>query len=65
MSIDRMQRVFGVYYYLQIVDTSKCILKDIFICIIKEQCSAKEKSTCRHYKGSQNTVNDILGKMKQ
>ena len=45
MSIDRMEQVFGVYYYLQLADTLKCILKDIFICIMKEQCSDKEEST--------------------
>jgi len=27
-----------VYYYLQLADTLKYILKDTFICIIKEQC---------------------------
>ena len=27
-----------MYYYLQLADTLKYILKDIFICIIKEQC---------------------------
>jgi len=30
---------FGLYYYLQLVDTVRDIVKDIFICIIKEQCS--------------------------
>ena len=45
MSIDRMERDFGVYYYLQLACTLKCILKDIFICIIKVQCSDKEEST--------------------
>jgi len=64
MSIDRMEQVFGVYYYLQLVDTLKCILKDIFICIVKEQCSDKEERTRRHYKGCQNTINDILGQIK-
>jgi len=63
MSIDRMERVFGVYYYLQLADTLKCILKDMFICIIKKQCSDKEESTWRQYKGCQNTVNDILGQI--
>jgi len=61
MSIDSMQGVFGVYYYVQIADTLKCILNDIFISIIKEQCSDKEESTRRHYKGCQNTVDDISG----
>jgi len=44
MSIDRMEQVFGVYYYLQLADTLKCISKDIIICIIKEQCSDIEES---------------------
>jgi len=39
MSIDRMARDFGDYYYQQLADTVKYILKDIFGCIIKEQCS--------------------------
>jgi len=39
MSIDRKERDFWVYHYLQFVDTVKYILQDIFICIIKEQCS--------------------------
>jgi len=38
-SIDWKECEFGVYYYLQLADTVKYILKDIFICIIKEQCS--------------------------
>jgi hypothetical protein len=33
-----------VYYYLQLVDTVKYILKDIFICIIKGQCSDQDES---------------------
>ena len=64
MSIDRMEWVFGVYYYLQLVDNLKCISKDIFICIINEQCSDKEESTWRWYKGCQNTINDIVGQIK-
>jgi len=39
MSIDRVARDFGDYYYQQLADTVKYILKDIFGCIIKEQCS--------------------------
>jgi len=34
--------IFGFYYYLQLADTLKYILNDIFIWIIKEQCSDKE-----------------------
>jgi len=45
MSIDRMERDFWVYYYLQLADTLKYILKDIFICIIKQQCSDEGEST--------------------
>ena len=43
-SIDRMGRHFGHYYYPELADTVKYILKDIFICIIREQCSDQEKS---------------------
>jgi len=39
MSIDRMKQDFWVYYCLQLADTLKYILYDMFICIIKEQCS--------------------------
>jgi len=38
-SIDQMARRFDDYYYPEFTDTVKYILKDIFICIIKEQCS--------------------------
>jgi len=64
MSIDQMERDFWVYYYLQLVDTLKYILKDIFICIIKDQCIDEGESTWRWYKGCQNTSNDILGQIK-
>jgi len=43
-SIDQMARHFGDYYYPELVDTVKYILKDIFICIIKEQCSDQDES---------------------
>jgi len=33
-----------MYYYPQLVDTINYILKDIFICIIKGQCSNQEES---------------------
>jgi len=42
--IDRKERDFWVYYYLQLVDTLKYILKDIFMCIIKEQYSDQGKN---------------------
>jgi len=35
------------YHYLQLADTLKYILKDIFICTIKEQCRDKWKRTWR------------------
>jgi len=60
MSIDRMKGDFGVYYYLQLADTLKYILKDILICIIKEQCFDEGESIWRRYKGCQNTINDLL-----
>jgi len=43
-SIDQMERVFAVYYYLQSANTVKYILKDILICIIKEQCCNQGES---------------------
>ena len=64
MSIDRMECDFWVYYYLPLADTLKYILQDIFIWIIKEQCSDEGASTLRQYKGCQNTINDILGQIK-
>jgi hypothetical protein len=39
ISINRMAQHFGDYYYPEFADTVKYILKDIFICIIKQQCS--------------------------
>jgi len=46
-----MNGIFENYYYLQLADTLKHILQDIFICIIKEQCSDKGKSTWRRLNG--------------
>jgi hypothetical protein len=43
-SNDRMAWDFGDNYYPELVDTVKYILHDIFICIIKEQCSDQEES---------------------
>jgi len=43
-TIDREEWDFGVYYYLQLANTVKYILKDIFICIIKAQCSDQEET---------------------
>jgi len=60
ISIDGMEQDFWVYYCLQLVDTLKYILKDIFICIIREQVSDEGESTGRWYKGCHNTMNDIL-----
>jgi len=47
-TIDRKEQDFGVYYYLQLADTVKYILQDIFICIIKAQCSDQEESRWKH-----------------
>jgi len=44
MTNDRKEWDFGVYYYLQLVDSVMYILKDIFMCIIKAQCSDQEES---------------------
>jgi hypothetical protein len=43
-SIDRMAWHFGDYYCSEFADTVKYILKDIFVCIINEQCSDQEES---------------------
>jgi len=43
-SIDRMALHFGDHYYPEFADTVKYILKDIFLSIIKEQCSDQEES---------------------
>jgi len=43
-SIDQMARHFGDHYHPEFADTVKYILKDIFICIIQEQCSDQEES---------------------
>jgi len=59
-SIDRMKRDFWEYYYLQLADTLKYILRDIFICIINEQCVDEGESIWRRYKSCQITINDIL-----
>jgi len=64
MNIDWMEWDFWVYYYLQLADTLKYILNDIFICIIQEQCIDEGDSTWRQYKGCQNTINDTLGQIK-
>ena len=37
--INRMARHFGDYYNPDFADTVEYILNDIFICIIKQQCS--------------------------
>jgi len=64
MSIDWMKRDFWVYYYVQLADTLMYILRDIFICIIKEQSIDEGESTWRRYNGCQNTINDISGQIK-
>jgi hypothetical protein len=38
-SLDWKDGDFAVYYYLQLANLVKCILKDLFISIIKEQWS--------------------------
>jgi len=63
-SIDRKERDFWVYYYLQLEDTMKYILKNIFIWIIKEQFHRKGEGTWRQLKGCQNPINDILCQFK-
>jgi len=64
-SIDWKKWDFGVYNYLQLADTVKYILKDIFICIIKEQCSNQWESEWKRLKDCQNNVNDRLRQMNR
>jgi len=59
-SIDWKERDFGVYYYLQLADTVKYIVKYILICIIKEQCSDQWESEWKRLKVCQNNVNDSV-----
>jgi len=63
-TIDWKEWDFGMYYYLQLVDTVKYILKDIFICIIKEQCSDQGESTWKQFIGCQDNVNDRLRQIR-
>jgi len=44
LSIDRKARDFGDYYTPQLADTVKYILQDVFVCIVKEQCSDQGES---------------------
>ena len=44
MSVDPKEWDFWVYFYLQLADTVTYMLKDIFIWIIKEQCSDQGES---------------------
>jgi hypothetical protein len=47
-SIDRMAQHLGDYNYYEIADTVKYSLKDIFIWIIREECSDQEESKQKH-----------------
>jgi len=44
MSIDQQEQHIWVYYDLQLADIFKYILKDIYVCVIKEQCSDRGES---------------------
>jgi len=46
--IDWTAQDVGDDYYLQFSDAEKYILKDIFICSIKEQCSDQGESKWKH-----------------
>jgi len=63
-SIDRMAWDFGNHYHPESADTSKYILKDVLICIIKEQCSDQKGSKRKCYKGCQIDVNNGLCQIK-
>jgi len=54
-SIDWIARHFGDYYYPELADTVKYISKDIFICIIREQCSDQEKVNVNVRKAAKST----------
>jgi len=58
MSIDRKEWDFGLYYYLQLADTVKYILKYILIYIIKEQYTDNGKNQQKLKKCCQDNVND-------
>jgi len=62
-TIDRKERDFGVYNYLQLSDTAKYILKNIFLCIIKELYSDQEESWWKRQKHYLNNVNDRISKI--
>jgi len=64
MRIDWKAWDIGDYYYLQLVDTVKYISKDIFMRIIKQQCSDQEDSKWKCYKDCQNNVNDVRRPIK-
>ena len=51
--------IFEYYHYLQLVDTSKYILKCIIVCIIKEQCSNKGECTWIAQNSWPRTIIDI------
>ena len=63
-SIDRMAPHFGDYFYPELADTVKYISMDIFICIIKEQCSEQEESKWKRSKGCQINLYDGLCQIK-
>jgi hypothetical protein len=44
VTIDRKELDFALYYYLHFADTVKYILNDMFMCMIKEQCSYQGES---------------------
>jgi hypothetical protein len=53
-------RIFEYYHYLQLANTLKYILKGLFICIIKEQCSNKGERTWTAQTGFHKTIINIL-----
>jgi hypothetical protein len=65
MSVDSIKQDISVFYCLQLADNVTYILKDILICIIKEQSIDEAESTWRQYKRWKNTINDISDKIKQ
>ena len=59
-SSDRMAQHVGYYYSPEFLSTVKYILKDIFICINKEQCSDQEEHEWKREKGCPIILNDGL-----
>jgi hypothetical protein len=63
-SIDRQEWVFDYHYYVQLADTLEYILKNLFICIMKEQYSDEGECTRRWWNGDQNMITVIQSQIQ-